>query len=81
MTASGIDATITEIADEFAFFSDWEERYAHIIDLARALPDPSVTPRARASSSGRQRDTTPGDAVLNVAATRARPGIARAHAL
>ncbi|MBL8548402.1 MAG: SufE family protein [Hyphomonadaceae bacterium] len=26
-----------ELAEEFAFFSDWEERYAHVIDLGRTL--------------------------------------------
>ncbi|MES1203157.1 MAG: SufE family protein [Pseudomonadota bacterium] len=34
---STIDAVIEEIAEEFSFFSDWEERYAHILDLARSL--------------------------------------------
>lgn len=27
-----------EIADEFAFFSDWTERYQYLIDLGRQLP-------------------------------------------
>ena len=27
------------IADEFAFFSDWSERYQYLIDLGRKLPD------------------------------------------
>jgi cysteine desulfuration protein SufE len=35
MTA--IDDAVDEIAAEFALFSDWEERYAHILDLGRAL--------------------------------------------
>jgi len=26
-----------EIIDEFAFFSDWQDKYAHIIDLGRNL--------------------------------------------
>ncbi len=34
---SEIDAAVAEIADEFAFFSDWEERYQHVLDLGRAL--------------------------------------------
>ena len=38
MSAPGIQDTIDEIADEFAFLSDWEERYAHLLDMARALP-------------------------------------------
>ncbi len=37
MSAPGIQDTIDEIADEFAFLSDWEERYAHLLDMARAL--------------------------------------------
>ncbi|KGI78008.1 SufE family protein [Oleiagrimonas soli] len=28
-----------DIADEFAFFSDWSERYQYLIDLGRKLPD------------------------------------------
>lgn len=28
-----------EIADEFAFFGDWSERYQYLIDLGRKLPD------------------------------------------
>jgi cysteine desulfuration protein SufE len=32
-----IAATIDEIAEEFSFLSDWEERYAHLLDLARAM--------------------------------------------
>ena len=28
----------TVIADEFAFFSDWSERYQYLIDLGRKLP-------------------------------------------
>jgi cysteine desulfuration protein SufE len=27
------------IADEFAFFSDWSERYQYLIDLGKKLPD------------------------------------------
>jgi len=27
-----------EIIDEFSLFEDWEERYQHIIDLAKRLP-------------------------------------------
>lgn len=32
-----IDATISELADEFALLPDWEERISYVIDLARAL--------------------------------------------
>lgn len=28
-----------DIIDEFAFFSDWSERYQYLIDLGRKLPD------------------------------------------
>ncbi|GAB3036626.1 MULTISPECIES: SufE family protein [Oleiagrimonas] len=28
-----------DIADEFAFFSDWSERYQYLIDLGRKLPE------------------------------------------
>lgn len=34
---SEIDEAAAEIAEEFAFFSDWEERYSHILDLGRTL--------------------------------------------
>jgi cysteine desulfuration protein SufE len=27
-----------DIADTFAFFDDWEDRYRHVIDLGRAMP-------------------------------------------
>ena len=37
-----LEATAAEaqaaIADEFAFFSDWSERYQYLIDLGRKLP-------------------------------------------
>ncbi|MGE3142709.1 MAG: SufE family protein, partial [Hyphomonadaceae bacterium] len=32
-----VQAAIAEIAGEFSFFSDWEERYGHLLDLGRAL--------------------------------------------
>jgi cysteine desulfuration protein SufE len=34
---AGIDQTIDEIAEEFALLPDWEERIAHVIELARTL--------------------------------------------
>lgn len=37
MSARTINDAIDEIAEEFSFFSDWEERYAHILELARGL--------------------------------------------
>lgn len=33
-----IDADLAALVDEFALFSDWEERYSHIIDLGKSLP-------------------------------------------
>lgn len=47
--SDSIDAAIDEIADEFALFSDWEERYAHIIDLAKALAPMSDAERVEAN--------------------------------
>ena len=32
-----IDDTITELANDFALLPDWEERIAHVIELARTL--------------------------------------------
>ena len=32
-------AEAQEIIDEFTFFVDWEERYQHLIDLGRKLPE------------------------------------------
>ena len=37
MNADGIQVELEALADEFALFDDWEERYRHIIDLGRAL--------------------------------------------
>jgi cysteine desulfuration protein SufE len=36
--ASTPEAAQAEIADEFAFFGDWTERYQYLIDLGRKLP-------------------------------------------
>ncbi len=33
-----LDEAKQEIIDEFAFFEDWQEKYAHIIELGRELP-------------------------------------------
>jgi cysteine desulfuration protein SufE len=35
--AASTDAAQAEIADEFAFFGDWTERYQYLIDLGRKL--------------------------------------------
>lgn len=37
-TQSPTDA-IQTLADEFAFFDDWTDRYQHIIDMGRQLPE------------------------------------------
>lgn len=34
---AGLEQTIDEIAEEFALLPDWEERIAHVIELARSL--------------------------------------------
>jgi cysteine desulfuration protein SufE len=36
-THASIEATIDELAEEFALFNDWEERYGYVIDLGRTL--------------------------------------------
>jgi len=33
-----MEQTISEIVDEFEFLGDWQERYAHIIEMGRGLP-------------------------------------------
>lgn len=40
-----IDDRAQEIRDEFAFLDDWEQRYAHIIDLGKA--NPPLSPEER----------------------------------
>ncbi|HET7924143.1 MAG TPA: SufE family protein [Rhodanobacteraceae bacterium] len=37
-TTSTAEAAQAAIADEFAFFGDWTERYQYLIDLGRKLP-------------------------------------------
>jgi len=34
---------IQDMIDDFAFLSDWEERYMHVIDLGKSLPPLSET--------------------------------------
>ena len=36
--APSTEAAQAQIADEFAFFGDWTERYQYLIDLGRKLP-------------------------------------------
>lgn len=38
-TESSLAEAQAAIRDEFAFFSDWSERYQYLIDLGRKLPD------------------------------------------
>jgi len=49
MSGQDLDAAIRDIEDEFALFSDWEERYAHLIDLGRAAPPLSETEKSEAN--------------------------------
>ena len=37
MSATAIETEIEALAEEFSFFSDWDERYSHVIDLGKAL--------------------------------------------
>lgn len=37
-TEPSIAAAQSEIVDEFAFFSDWSERYQYLIDVGKRLP-------------------------------------------
>lgn len=42
MATPDLDATLKDLEDEFALFSDWEERYGYVIELGRemqGLPD------------------------------------------
>lgn len=38
MTSTSADQAQQDIAEEFAFFSDWTERYQYLIDLGKQLP-------------------------------------------
>lgn len=40
---------IAEVEDEFALFSDWEERFAHLIDLGRAMAPLAADERTEAT--------------------------------
>jgi cysteine desulfuration protein SufE len=42
---TGIEQTISDIADEFALLPDWEERIAHVIELGRQLDPLSESER------------------------------------
>jgi cysteine desulfuration protein SufE len=45
MMVEAPEARIETIADEFAFLDGWEERYRHVIDLGKALPDLEASAR------------------------------------
>lgn len=45
MTRMTLTDRAAEIEDEFAFLDDWEDRYAHIIDLGKANPPLDATER------------------------------------
>jgi len=40
---------IQDMIDDFAFLSDWEERYMHVIDLGKALPPLSESEKTDAN--------------------------------
>jgi len=40
---------IQDMIDDFAFLSDWEERYMHVIDLGKALPPLSEAEKTNAN--------------------------------
>lgn len=40
-----VSESATQIRDEFTFLDDWEDRYAHIIDMGRA--NPPLSPEER----------------------------------
>jgi len=44
-----IEATLTELAEEFELLGDWEERYRHVIDLGRSLEP--LTPAERVDAN------------------------------
>jgi cysteine desulfuration protein SufE len=56
LVPNSADRTITEIESEFAFYNNWEDRYAHIIEMGRRLtpyPEPrrSETYKVRGCTS------------------------------
>jgi cysteine desulfuration protein SufE len=44
-----IDTAIAELEDEFALFSDWEERFAYLIDLGKKLAPLAESERTEAT--------------------------------
>ena len=49
MNDESIEAAIAALEEEFALFSDWEERFAHLIDLGRALTPLNDTEKTAAT--------------------------------
>lgn len=49
MPGMTIKERATEIAEEFDFLDDWEDRYAHIIDLGKANPPLAAQERTEQS--------------------------------
>jgi cysteine desulfuration protein SufE len=43
------DPRLAELIDEFSFLDDWEERYRHVIDLGKALPELDESERVDAA--------------------------------
>ncbi len=39
------EARLEQLAADFSFLTDWEERYGHVIELGRALPELSAAER------------------------------------
>ena len=44
---TGVEQTLSDIADEFALLPDWEERIAHVIELGRELDPLSESEHAQ----------------------------------
>ncbi|MBU6372769.1 MAG: SufE family protein [Alphaproteobacteria bacterium] len=38
MATADLDTALRDLEDEFALFSDWEERYGYVIELGRDMP-------------------------------------------
>jgi cysteine desulfuration protein SufE len=49
LIAMSIAARLADLKDDFSFLDSWEERYRHIIELGRALPDLSEAERIDAN--------------------------------
>lgn len=47
--ALSLDQQIAAFADDFRLLPDWEERYAHVIELGKTLPPLAVTERGDAN--------------------------------